>query len=73
MPFEGYRKVIENDRTKQKYVELKLIHHYQLFQYLRKHEVFDFWFASGEGAKVLVTSDVQAGGMLRNNQATAAH
>jgi hypothetical protein len=63
MAFEGYRKVIDNGRPKQKRVELKLIHHYRLFQYLRKHKIFDFWFAGGDGTSIL--SDVKRSS-LRN-------
>ncbi len=53
MPFRGYRKMIENGRTKQERAELEAIHHYRLFQYLREHKVFDFWFAGGEGTAIL--------------------
>lgn len=66
MPYEGYdKKKKENavgpggsSRRKptsieQTHLDLEPIQHYRLFNFLRKHRLFDAWLAGGDGAKVL--------------------
>jgi hypothetical protein len=55
MPFEGYRRVFKNGRPRNEHTALEPEHHYRLFQHLRKHKVFDAWFAGGEGTSILGT------------------
>jgi hypothetical protein len=53
MPFNGYRKVIKNERLTQEYAQLGLEHHYRLAGYLRRYTVFDAWFSGGKCTAIL--------------------
>ncbi len=66
MPWEGYDKKKKENATEesgggkrrpisieQRHVKLKAIHHYRLFNFLRKHTLFDAWLGGGNGAKLL--------------------
>ena len=53
MPLQGYRKKRQNGKVTQEHIPLKAGHHYRLFRFLRRHSLFDAWFAGGEGAAIL--------------------
>ncbi len=66
MPYEGYDKKKKENASwpgegssqgpisiAQSHLELEAIHHYRLFQFLRKHILFDDWRAGGDGAELL--------------------
>lgn len=53
MAFEGYDKQFKAKSVEQNHTDLQPIHHYRLFRFMRKHRVFDAWFAGGEGVKLL--------------------
>jgi hypothetical protein len=60
MPVEGYARVEENGRTRQDNIALEARHYYRLIGFLRRHTVFDAWFAGGEGSQIFKAAKTQS-------------
>ncbi len=63
MPVEGYDKNEDagdlsggngnSGSVTQSHTDLRPIHHYRLFRFMRKHKLFDAWLAGGDGSEFL--------------------
>jgi hypothetical protein len=60
MPVEGYERVEENDEIRQSHTTLEDVHYFRLIGFLRRHTVFDAWFAGGEGSQILKSAKSQS-------------
>jgi hypothetical protein len=60
MPVEGYERVEQNDEIRQSHTTLEDVHYFRLIGFLRRHTVFDAWFAGGEGSQILKSAKSQS-------------
>jgi hypothetical protein len=60
MPVEGYERVEDNDEVRQSHTTLEDVHYFRLIDFLRHHNVFDAWFAGGEGSQILKSAKSQS-------------
>jgi hypothetical protein len=66
MPVEGYERVEENEEIRQRHANLENTHYFRLIGFLRRHTVFEAWFAGGEGGQILKSAK------SRSNEAAKA-
>jgi hypothetical protein len=60
MPKDGYERLEQDGQIRQRHANLGDAHYFRLIGLLRRHTVFDAWFAGGEGSRILKSAKTQS-------------
>ncbi len=72
LPSKGKRTVLHGARTKQEPCKVSLRTRLHLFNEMKKHKVFDYWLAGGEGSRILREAKSVALGKRSSNKPAPA-